>query len=327
MTGVVLLNMGGPDGPEAVRPFLFNLFSDRRIIRLGPPFLQRPLAWWISRRRAPKSRAAYLRIGGASPLARITAAQAAALERALNAGGGAPVTCRAGMRYWHPRTPDVLRELAAAGVRRVLGLSLYPHFSGATSGTSLDEFFREARRLGLEAAAVEAWPDDPGYIEALLEVLREGLSLLGGAEGRLPGDAALLYSAHSLPRRMVERGDPYVAHLERTIRALEARSGIRGHLAYQSRSGPVRWLEPATDVRLLELVREGARRVLVLPISFVSDHIETLYEIDMLYADMVTEAGGRLFRTPSLNDRLRFIEALAGIAGRRLEAEGWRGSS
>ncbi|MEF3167941.1 MAG: ferrochelatase [Deltaproteobacteria bacterium] len=330
MIGVVLLNMGGPDSLSAVRPFLQNLFSDREIIRLGPAFLQPVIAWIISFRRAPKSRAAYEKIGGKSPLADITAAQAHALEKALSQSlGEKTCRCLSGMRYWRPRTPDALAELSRLGVRRVIALSLYPHYSRATNGSSIDDFERAARALGMEYRVIDSYPDDPLYVDALTETVSEGLARLLGRpwdeHGGLSEDAVLVYSAHSLPKKMVEEGDPYVQHLERTIAALEACTGVQGVLSFQSRSGPVKWLEPATDRLLHDLLASGKRKFLVLPVSFVSDHIETLYEIDMLFGDMVRAKGGTLVRTPALNTRPRFIEALARLVLKGLTEAKWLG--
>ncbi len=307
-TGVLLLNMGGPDSMEAVRPFLFNLFSDRKIIRLGPRFLQRPIAWMIARKRAPKSAANYARIGGRSPLFDITRRQAKALEKMLRTRTGQDFSCEPGMRYWHPRTPRQLAAMKEQGIKTVVGLSMYPHYSLATSGTSLDEFLLEARRQGLSSQVVESYPDHPLYIRALKRAVEQGLEAIRDRDS-----FQLVYSAHSLPRRMVEQGDPYVDHLERTISALEKETGIAGRLCYQSRSGPVEWLEPATDDMLMELAANGVREILCLPISFVSDHIETLYEIDMLYGEMMRQKGVRLVRTPSLNDSPDFIAALCDL--------------
>ncbi len=304
-TGVLLLNMGGPDCLESVRPFLFNLFSDRKIIRLGPGFLQRPIAWMIARKRAPKSAVNYAKIGGSTPLLEITSRQAGALEAMLNSEAEGRFICEPGMRYWHPRTPDQLRAFKEQGIRKVVGVSMYPHYSQATGGTSLDEFRAEAERLGLEYSVVESYPDHPLYIKALKEVVEEGMNRIRDRE-----NFVLVYSAHSLPKKMIEQGDPYVDHLERTIFALEKATGIRGKLCYQSRSGPVEWLRPATDDMLKGLARRGIREILCLPISFVSDHIETLYEIDMLYGAMMKEMGARLVRTPSLNESPAYIQAL-----------------
>jgi ferrochelatase len=319
MTGVIFLNMGGPDSLEAVRPFLFNLFSDRDIIPLGPAFLQKPIAWIIARKRAAKSRGAYEKTGGRSPQADITMRQAKAVHSILEKEGQR-VVCYPGMRYWKPRTPEVLKRMKEKGVTRVLGLSMYPHYSRATTGSSVKEFLASASDLGMDAEIIDAYPDHPGYINALASTVKEGLWRIGVEKGlsdeeklAFSPDFALVYSAHSLPVSMIEDGDPYVDHVKRTITALEAVTGIPGRLCFQSRSGPVRWLEPATDEMLRELAGEGFRTILVLPVSFVSDHVETLYEIDMEYRQMMDEMGVSLFRTPALNVRPDFVSFLADI--------------
>jgi protoporphyrin/coproporphyrin ferrochelatase len=318
MIGIVFLNMGGPDSLATVRPFLYNLFSDREIIQLGPRFLQPLIAWAISMRRAPKSRAAYAKIGGMSPLAITTRAQAKAVEQQLNNKLQEKVFCLAGMRYWNPRTPDVLHNMKDRGIYKVLGLSLYPHYSRATSGSSIGELERCAGKLGLETHIIDSFPDHPGYITSLADIVQEGLKKVKDKK-----KFALVYSAHSLPKSMVEEGDPYVEHLYRTIMALEELTGIKGHLCYQSRSGPVEWLEPGTDVLLNELEEKDFNSLLVLPISFVSDHVETLYEIDILYSEMMAEKGVQLIRTPSLNGRPLFISALSNLVEQGLKKAGW----
>lgn len=302
-TAVALLNLGGPERLEDVEPFLVNLFSDRRIIRLGPAFLQGFLARCIAWRRAPKSRASYQRIGGASPLNRITRRQAQALEASLTPVPGLAVTVA--MRYWRPRVQPVLRELAASGVRRIIALPLYPHFSRATSGSSLDDLREAAAAMPspLKVTPIRSWPDHPAYIHCLVRRIRDGIDRCG--EG-----AALVYSAHSLPRTFVDEGDPYVEELHRCIAAVEQISGIKGSLCYQSRSGPVRWLEPSTPDTLRALADAGCRRVLMVPLSFVSDHVETLSEIDIDYRRLAAELGMRLERTASFNDDADFIACL-----------------
>ena len=304
-TGVVLLNMGGPDRQEDVRPFLYNLFCDREIIRLGPPFMQKPLAWLISRRRAPKSMANYARIGGGSPLKAITARQAQALAAALREDGDFRVAMA--MRYWGPSAEDAIDGMLAAKVERLILLTLYPHYSKATTGSSLAEFHRQLRRLAprLPVRSIDFWPEQPSYIRALAETVDEGRRSFG--EGVQP---TLIYSAHSLPVSFIEEGDPYVDHLHMTIAALERLTGLSGRICYQSRSGPVQWLGPSTAETITRLADEGCRDILVLPISFVSDHIETLFEIDMLFRDQAAASGMRLRSCPSLNDRGSFIAAL-----------------
>ena len=320
MVGVVLLNMGGPDSLESVRPFLQNLFSDREIIQLGPKFMQPFIARMIARKRAPKSAKAYAKIGGKTPLTKITYDQAKALETSLKNKGLSHIMCGVGMRYWAPRTPDTLKELAQLGVKKVIGLSLYPHYSKATTGSSIADFLKGCEKLGLESAVIESYPDHKSYIKGLAKLTLQKISEI---ENKDPSTFELIYSAHSLPKKMVDEGDPYVDHLKLTIAALEKKTGIKGILCFQSRSGPVEWLTPATDDLLQQLVSKGKKHIVALPISFVSDHIETLYEIDMLYSDMVKKAGAHLYRVPALNSHPDFIECLTDITLNKLEEKGW----
>jgi ferrochelatase len=307
--GVLLLNLGGPEKLEDVEPFLCNLFSDRQIIRLGPSFMQKFIARFIARRRAPKSREAYRQIGGGSPLGRITAAQGAALEKELAAHGSYKVYLA--MRYWHPLMVETLDELLNNGIEKLIALPLYPHYSVATSGSSLEDLRKavEVFEADVRLAEVFAWPTQPRYIECL------AANILAGRERFADGDdVQLVYSAHSLPKKFVDEGDPYVEHLLETISAVEARTGLHGRLCYQSRSGPVEWLAPSTPDTLKKLAGEGCRNVLMVPISFVSDHVETLYEIDILYREMAAGLGIRLERTESLNVQPEFIAALKELA-------------
>lgn len=319
MTGIIFLNMGGPDCLDSVRPFLYNLFSDRDIIPLGPAFLQKPIAWMIAKKRAPKSRIAYEKSGGRSPLLDITLKQAKAVQAQLKKHNVETI-CSPAMRYWNPRTPDVLQEMKNKGVKKILALSMYPHYSRATSGSSIKEFLQHSSRMGMEASVIESFPDDMNYIKALAETVSEGLWRVAVEKGlsdtknlAFKSDFAIIYSAHSLPVSMIEDGDPYVDHVKRTISALETITGVPGRLCYQSRSGPVKWLEPSTDEMLNELASQGIKDILVLPISFVSDHVETLYEIDILFRNMMAEKGVSLFRTPALNIRPNFIDALTNM--------------
>lgn len=323
MTGILLLNLGGPDSLAAVRPFLYNLFSDREIIRLGPSFMQKPLAWLIAALRHRKTEAYYHLIGDKSPILAITTAQAGALERALNAGRPAGEGAQAfrvfvGMRYWHPFTEEVVAEICAAGITRLVAIGLYPHYSVATTGSSLSSLMKTVSGLPLEVATVESWYEHPRYIAALVEKIKHGLEAFG--EG---GDVHLLFSAHSLPKKFIEDGDPYVDHIQGTIRAVMQQLTLPWHLSYQSKSGPVAWLEPSTEEMLGELAREGVRNLLVVPISFVSDHIETLYEIDILYKQMAEEQGIHFRRIESLNTAPLFIEALADISLQAAKEAGW----
>ncbi len=308
---VVLLNLGGPDTLDAVRPFLFNLFSDRRIIPLGPfAFMQKPIAAIIAKRRAPKTISYYQQIGGGSPIVPITRAQADALSARL----GTDFKVSIGMRYWHPFIESVAREIVESGVRRVIGLSLYPHWSIATSG-SAELALREALSP-LEPAIVPAWYDHPLYIDALSD-------LVGRALADAPS-SHLLFSAHSLPQSIIDAGDPYADHIMATIKAVTARfKGVPWSISYQSRSGPVKWLTPSTEDELHRLASAGTKDILMVPISFVSDHIETLYEIDILYRRMAGELGVNLRRTESLNVHPKFIGALFELAMKAAKERDW----
>ncbi|WP_339135987.1 MAG: ferrochelatase [Candidatus Electrothrix sp. GW3-4] len=316
--GVLLLNMGGPEKQEDVRPFLYNLFSDRQIIRLGPALLQKPIAAMIARRRAPVSRANYQKIGGGSPLPRITAAQAQALEQILADDGVFIV--RSCMRYWHPFADAVLQEMVAVGVTKLIALPLYPHYCRATTGSSFLDLRQHNEKLGLDLPVreIRSWPAEPEYIHVLVSRIREGLALFAAEE---QGAVQLVYSAHSLPKKFIEQGDPYVEELKRTIEALEKQLGRQGRLCFQSRSGPVEWLGPSTPDMLKQLAEEGWKNILMVPLAFVSDHIETLYEIDMLYREQAAELGMRLESSRGLNDDPQFTKALRTLVLRAVDEE------
>ncbi len=302
-TGIILLNMGGPEKQEDVRPFLFNLFSDREIIRLGPGFMQTPLAWWIAKRRAPKSMKTYALIGGGSPLTRISREQGEALETALSEHGDFKVTCA--MRYWFPDSDTALQKMADSGITKLIALTLYPHYSCATTGSSvraLEEAI-DRSKTNFDLTYIESYPGQPKYIQALAAKITT-------AAANLTEDFQVVYSAHSLPVSFIEEGDPYVDHIQESIREIEKLTDMPGRLCYQSRSGPVKWLAPSTPDMLQTLADEGCKNILMVPISFVSDHVETLYEIDMLYHDQAKDLGMHLISSESLNCDPIFIEGL-----------------
>ncbi|MDD2465475.1 MAG: ferrochelatase [Desulfobulbus sp.] len=302
--GVLLLNLGGPDRLEHVRPFLLNLFSDRQIIRLGPAFMQKIIARIIAYRRAPKSMANYRRIGGGSPIRAKTEEQARALEDSLASTGRFIV--RPCMRYWHPFAGETLEEMRVAKVHRLIALPLYPHYSIATTGSSITDLKEQMAQctLRLPLQVIQAWPQQEAFIVCLASRVREGVASFAGDK------VELVYSAHSLPVQLIAEGDPYVEHLKQTIAALESMTGVKGRLCYQSRSGPVEWLGPALPEVIQELAGQGKRNLLVMPISFVSDHVETLYEIDIQYREMAEALGMRFAVTRALNDDPQFIGAL-----------------
>jgi ferrochelatase len=319
--GVLLLNLGGPDSLSAVKPFLFNLFSDRDIIRLGPSFMQRPLARLISTMRHGKTEGFYKQIGGKSPILDITTAQARKLEEELNSSGGPGFRVFVGMRYWHPFIEDVVPLICREGIERLVVLSLYPHYSVATTGSSVARFEQVAKGLPLRFIKKSSWYDHPLYIEALVKNIKEGVKNFRDSADPVH----LLFSAHSLPVRFIEEGDPYVDQVKGTISEVVKKIDIPYDLSFQSRSGPVKWLEPSTDHMIGHLAGKGVRNLLVVPISFVSDHIETLYEIDILYRRMAEGMGVRLERTESLNTSPLFISALKDIVAGGAEDAGWDG--
>ena len=300
--------MGGPDSLADVEPFLRRLFSDRKLIRLGPTFLQKPLATFIAKRRAPKSRDIYKLIGGGSPQKRLTLEQATCLEKQLAADGNFIVSIA--MRYWSPSSEEAVSALIDGGIDGLIGLSLYPHYSRATGGSSLEDLESTLKRVApsLPYSLISSWPEQPEYIEILSQNIINGLNSFPD-----DGKRAVVYSAHSLPVSFIEQGDPYVDHLHLTIQAVEKITGQKGFLCYQSRSGPVKWLAPSTEEMLKELRDRQYQNILMVPISFVSDHIETLYEIDMLYKDQAESLGMALKSSASLNSSPVFIEALRSL--------------
>ena len=301
---IILLNMGGPEQLDDVAPFLYNLFSDREIIRLGPCFMQKPLAWFISRRRAPKSQKTYALIGGGSPLTRITLEQEAALQEALAGDGNFKVTTA--MRYWQPRSKETLARLDLGQIHHLIALPLYPHYSRATNGSSINDLKRSLAQLPNPPAlhTIDSWPTQPSYIEALSN------KILAGAQQFTGEPFQVVYSAHSLPVSFIDEGDPYVDHIQQTIQAVGALTHLPGRLCFQSRSGPVEWLAPSTPDMLKTLAAEGCRNILMVPISFVSDHVETLYEINMLYREQARALGMRLESSAGLNTDPVFIRGL-----------------
>ena len=325
--GILLLNLGGPDSLDAVRPFLYNLFSDREIIRLGPPLLQKPLAWLIATLRSKKTERYYNMIGGKSPILDITRAQAKALEEALSKFTPSSFKVYIGMRYWHPFIDDVLFEMHKDGIGKVIALSLYPQYSVTTSGSSTRRVDRVAADYPIDVFHISSWHDHPLYIEALADVIKKGLEsfLASSSVSHLSSadDIHLLFSAHSLPRKIIDEGDPYEQQTIETVQKVVKEVPLKWHLSYQSKSGPVKWLEPSTEEKLKELARDGVKNVLVVPVSFVSDHIETLYEIDILYKTMAEKLGMNLRRTDSLNTHPLFIKALEDMIIKGLREKGW----
>ncbi|OEU69206.1 MAG: ferrochelatase [Desulfuromonadales bacterium C00003093] len=313
-TALILLNMGGPDSLEAVEPFLYNLFSDRELIQLpAGGLLQKPFARVISYFRAKKVVEKYRIIGGKSPLLEWTQKQAIGIAGRLD-----NVQPYVVMRYWQPRAEAVLAEIKQAGIEKALVLSMYPHYTGATTGSSSNDFKRAAAKFypELEYQLIKDWHDWPAYLDALANRVLEGLDSF---HDLLRDEVQILFSAHALPQKFIDRGDPYRQHVETTAEEVMQRVGYYDwSIAYQSRSGPVKWMEPGTEEVIPQLAAAGHQCLLMVPISFVSDHIETLEEIDIGYRDLAADCGFQHFRrAPSLNDHSDFLDAMAALVRKR----------
>lgn len=333
---VVVFNLGGPDSPAAVRPFLFNLFSDKSIIRLPNPF-RMILASLISRRRAPEAARIYEELGGGSPLLSNTVAQAEALQRALADLGEVKVVIA--MRYWHPTSLDAAGEVLDFDPDEIVLLPLYPQFSTTTTASSLRVWHEATRSVGLQRPthAICCYPFEDGLVASYAEGIRQAY-LAASAHGA----PRVLFSAHGLPESVVRNGDPYQWQCEQTAAALDralAIDGLDWVSCYQSRVGPLKWIGPATDD---EIRRAGRDKVplVVAPIAFVSEHSETLVELDIEYRKLAAEVGVPHYaRVPTVGTTKAFIDGLAGLVrgaaagdrticsqhGGRLCPEGWRG--
>ncbi|MBD2451413.1 ferrochelatase [Nostoc sp. FACHB-152] len=313
--GVLLLNLGGPDKLEDVGPFLYNLFSDPEIIRLPFRWLQRPLAWFIASRRMKTSQENYKQIGGGSPLRRITEAQGEALKEQLN-DLGQEANIYVGMRYWHPYTEEAIAHLTQDDIEKLVILPLYPQFSISTSGSSfrlLEKLWQEDPKLQrLEYTVIPSWYKQRGYLQAMAELIAQEIDQFPN-----PDDVHIFFSAHGVPKSYVEEaGDPYQQEIEEcTYLIMQTLNRPNAHtLAYQSRVGPVEWLQPYTEDALKELGTQGVKDLVVVPISFVSEHIETLQEIDIEYREIAEDAGIHNFRrVPAPNTHPVFIRALADL--------------
>ena len=314
---IVLFNLGGPDSPAAVEPFLRNLFSDPAIISL-PAIVRIPLARFIARRRAPVARAIYDHIGGRSPIVPETEKQARALEAALAADG---IEARAfiAMRCWNPMTAEAAAQVKAYGPDKIILLPLYPQYSSTTSASSLKEWDRAASGLKVPTARICCYPDEAGFVSAAVSRIRAiAADLRPGLSYRL------LLSAHGLPKRTIARGDPYQWQVEKSAAAIVAALGrpdLESQVCYQSRVGPLEWIGPATDAEIRRAGADG-KGLIVVPIAFVSEHSETLVELDIEYAKLAREAGVPDYRrAAAVGAHPDFIAGLAGLVKKAMDGE------
>ncbi len=310
--GVVLFQLGGPDSLEAIEPFLYNLFCDPDIIDF--PFARiarQPLAKLISTTRAKKVAHHYAEIGGRSPILEFTRRQAVALEAELRRDFDARVTIA--MRYWHPLTDAAIAEMEKFAPEDLVLLPLYPQFSKTTTQSSVNEWNRRFHTNGWRPGVhlIKEFHEDPGYIDAVVAKVNDCLE---GYEHS--ADLDMVFSAHSVPVAVVEAGDPYQRQIERTVELVWARGGWPGrkYICYQSKVGASKWLQPSMHETVKTLAAAGSKHILVVPVSFVSDHVETLHEIEIEHREQARGLGIEDYRMmPGLNDDARFIAALAGL--------------
>jgi ferrochelatase len=329
---VVLFNLGGPDTADAVQPFLFNLFNDPAIIDLPGP-LRWAVAKVISRRRAPVAREIYQHLGGGSPLLPNTEAQAEALEKVLLvrlSDQGHKVRAFIAMRYWRPRSDEVARAVKAYGPDRLVLLPLYPQFSTTTTGSSLTDWHVAAKRQGLDlpSRAICCYPRQPGFVAETAAALGAAL-----AEARETGRPRVLFSAHGLPEKVVAAGDPYQWQVEQSAAAIVEALGHSGPgigaaagnldwmVSYQSRVGPLEWIKPYTDADIERAGRDGVP-LIVVPLAFVSEHSETLVELDIEYRELAEKSGVPLYlRVPTVGRGNAFIGGLADLVTAAVAAD------
>lgn len=308
---VVLFNMGGPDSLKAVKPFLFNLFYDPAIIALKNP-LRWMVAKIISRKRMPIAKEIYGRMGGKSPILEQTKAQATALENKLNEDNEAEYTCFIAMRYWHPFSRETVEQVKKYNPDRIILLPLYPHYSITTVGSSLINWDKYAKKAGLDIPyrAIRDHAKEDGYINAHVSLIEEAWAKLEN-----PEDYRILYSAHGLPKKIIEAGDPYFDQIEQNCRAIQEKLGHPDYVVcFQSRTGPLKWIEPYTDDEIRRAGEQG-KSVIIVPIAFVSEHSETLVEMDMEYKELAKEAGVKDYiRIAAIGCHDSYISTLAKLA-------------
>jgi len=314
-TGVLLLNLGGPDSLEAVEPYLENLFRDPFLIRI--PFLRGPLRRWfartVARRRAPHVRQLYAEIGGRSPIGPLTEAQARRLEEELGPG----FRCYVAFAAWTPYIREAVAQLRADGCARLVGVSLFPQWCSATTESAFFDLHKAVAGT-MPLAEVDRYPDDPEYLDALANTVRTALRRFPD-----PSRAHVLFSAHGVPVSLIRRGDPYEREIHKTVGGLVQRlpAGQPWSLSYQSKVGPVKWLEPASAEHIPDLARKGVRELLVVPVAFVSDHIENLHEQRILLAGIARETGIERYEVAAaLNDCRLFARSLARLVRKAVES-------
>ncbi len=318
---VVLFNLGGPDQPSSVKPFLFNLFRDPAIIGVPNPF-RWMIAKLISTRRAPVAREIYAHLGGKSPLLEQTVKQAEALESSL--GDTAEIKCFIAMRYWHPMSDETALNVKKWGADRVVLLPLYPQYSTTTTGSSTKDWHRASKTVGLSVPTLEicCYGEDHLVAEAHTGLINQAIARIDAGHFRI------LFSAHGLPKKIVEKGDPYQQQIEATVSTIVGKltdalkSGSPDHVVcYQSRVGPLEWIGPSTEDEIERAGKDG-KAIIMVPVAFVSEHSETLVELDIEYRELAKSHGVDVYeRVPTLQCEPKFIQALADLVKRAIAGE------
>ena len=320
--GVVLFNLGGPDSLDAVKPFLFNLFNDPDIINFPLSFLFRKrLAKLISEKRSPKIIEQYKQIGGKSPLLELSQKQALALEAELNRS----INCKVylAMRYWHPFTEETMEQMQNDGIDKIIFLPLYPQYSVSTTRSSKNEWDKVIENFPkikkIKSALINNYHDFPAYIDSIVDGINKTLQKFPESERN---NVVLLFSSHGTPIKLVKQGDPYKGQIECSVKCVMERGKFsqKHYLSFQSKVGPQKWIEPKTPDMIEKLANEGEKYLLVIPIAFVSDHLETLFEIGIEFCHLAKEKGIVQFEVmQGLNDSPLFIKALKELVLNKLE--------
>ena len=322
-TGIVMMNLGGPKSLSEVEPFLLKLFEDREIIQLPA---QKALGPFIAKRRVKNVQKNYQDIGGGSPILDWTEAQGKGMCERLDivSPETAPHKFYVAFRYIDPYSEDALKAMMEDGVKRAVAFTQYPQFSCATTGSSLNELWRAAKRVGLQNAfqwtVIDRWPVHSRFVDAMTETVRQGLAKFDEAARK---DVVIVFSAHSLPMSVINRGDPYPAEVGATMHEVMKRLNYAYEhlLAYQSEVGPVSWIGPSTEEVIRQLGRKRRKNVLVVGVAFTSDHIETLHELDIEYGELAHQVGIENYqRAPAFNDMPLFMDALAEIVAGHLDS-------
>ena len=307
---IILFNLGGPDKLESVEPFLFNLFYDPAILNL-PKFIRYPLAKLISNRRAPTAKKIYGELGGSSPILKLTIDQATALEKELNFNDNKiNYKCFIVMRCWHPRADSVINEVRNFNPDEVVLLPLYPQYSAATSGSSIKEWHDECKKksYNVNTSTICCYPTESNFINAHTDEIKKKIKNFEGYK--------LIFSAHGLPEKNIKKGDPYQWQVEQSVKNIVEQMNIKGLdwiLSYQSRVGPLKWIGPSTEDIIIESSK-NKKKIILVPIAFVSEHSETLVELDIEYKELADKNGCKEYiRIPALGINPNFISALSNL--------------